>query len=1221
MGSLPTGVAATDTTAVVANSNDNTASIIDLTASPASVSATVSVGRFPAGVAISGTTAYVANFNAGTLSIINLGTDTVTHTVTVGSDPDGVLQVGSSVYVSNLLSGTISVVDPVAGTVTHTITLTGPLQPAPSGLAASGDGHHLYVDDVRNGSTIVVDLTTNPATQDGAATVGTYPAYLAVDGTTGYVANANLAGPTPGTVSVVDLANSSSPSTTSTVGVGSHPYGIAESPFLGEAIVSNSGDGTLDLIDTSTNTKVGSPVPVGNTPDAVAITPDQTTALVTNEGDNDVSILHINQPPSIVVPGSQSVAANDSSSTHNQLTFSSANGNALSASDSDANGNPEQVTLSVAHGTLTLASTSGLSFSAGGNGQASMTFTGTLANINTALDGTTYEPGLNYTGPDTLTASIDDQGNTGDIGKPETTTHTVSISVSNGGPTAGSPSFSGAIGNTVFGVGTSPAQPSATTSGTVLTGSSDPNGDTLSAVSGTIATTDGGSVAMNTNGSFTYTPPVGTHNTSDTFTFQVTDGTATSSGTATINIGNAVVWYVDSALGTNGNGESTSPFNNLASVNSASTNNGDVIFLFGGASQKAYAGNLTLKPSQILDGQSNGLDVLAEHLMDASGVNPIIKASSGADVTIDNGTVVHYVDEGQTASGVTGISGSTVTNFSMNGNSDTADNGINLSGTASGMINVFGTINSAAHSVQITQRNGGTVNFSGSVNDTGSGVSLTNNTGATIGFTGGLTVATTGSHPAFTATGGGTVKVTGAGNTLNAPGATALDVENTAIDASGLTFKSISSGSTSGPARGIYLNSTGTAGGLTVTGTGTTAGSGGTIQNGTVSTSTPPDYSGQVEAVSTGPISLSNMTVNNATQGNDIGTFDATGLTLTGDTITNAHDQGVLYQLGTSPPSSDTTAGAYNITNSTFTGDTNDDIYILDESSGTTTGTISGNTIGSSANKTTSATNGTGILFNLDSNKSTGGTLTTSITNNTITGAKQGFGIQGNVEDVDSETSGPTMNATVTGNTIDLEATQAQDGMNFGSGSAHSAATLCLDSNSNTAYSNGRTSGGAPFDAVGESLYQNGTASTYNIKGGPVESTGPGNEDPLVESYENSHNTLTANTAPTSQPSFALQEGSNGFTSATSCPTVSSPALVTAHTTRAKAIAAAIRTAARAHIRAHARHARAHHRLTRAQRRARIRAYRRELAALLARAARGAGPLGHHRAAAHRRTH
>jgi YVTN family beta-propeller protein len=80
------------------------------------------------------------------------------------------------VYVANLLSGTISVVDPVAGTVSRTIGLPGagtPTGAAPSGLAASPDGHTLYANDARDGKTYVVDLTALPdPLVDGSVSVG-----------------------------------------------------------------------------------------------------------------------------------------------------------------------------------------------------------------------------------------------------------------------------------------------------------------------------------------------------------------------------------------------------------------------------------------------------------------------------------------------------------------------------------------------------------------------------------------------------------------------------------------------------------------------------------------------------------------------------------------------------------------------------------------------------------------------------------------------------------------------------------------------------------------------------------------------------------------------------------------------------------------------------------------------------------------------------------------
>jgi YVTN family beta-propeller protein len=1162
VGNLPTGVATNDTTAVVANSNDNTVSVVDLTASPVSVSSTVGVGKFPVGVAISpdGTTAYATNFKAGTLSVIDLTTvpATVSRTVNVGSDPDAVVQVGSSVYVSNLLSGSISVVDPSSGSVSA-VNLTGTLTPAPSGLAASSDGHQLYVDDVRNGSTIVLDLTSSPATQDGTTTVGTYPAALAVDGSTGYVDNANLATATPGTVNVVDLSNPSSPSTTSTMSVGSHPYGISESPFLDEALVSNSGDGTMDVIDTSTNTVVGSPVPVGTTPDAVAITPDQTSVLVTDEGDNMVRILHVNQPPAIVVPGLQSVQANDSSGTHNQLTFSSADSNALSASDSDADGNPERVSLSVSSGTLTLASTSGLTFqNSTSNGSSSMTFTGVLPDINAALAGMTYEPNLDFVGPDTLTATIDDQGNTGDIGKPETTTNTVSINVLNGAPTASAPIFSGAIGNTVFGVGTSPTQPSATTSGNVLAGSTDPNGDTLTAVTSAnpITTTDGGSVTMNSDGTFTYTPPVNTANTSDTFTFQITDGTNTSNGTATINIANAIVWYVDSALGTNGNGESNTPFNNLASVNSVSTD-GDVIFLFGGASQKTYAGNLTLQPSEELIGQPAGLTVNSETLLPASGVNPIIKASSGTDVTIDNGTVIKNVDQGQTAAGVTGISGSNVTNFTSTGSADTADNGINLNG-GTGTIHFFSTstINSAGHSVVVANRTGGTVTFDGSVNDTGTGVSLTANSGTTTSFTGGLTVAVTGSSKALTATGGGTVAVTGSGNTLSSVSGDALDVENTGIGTSGLTFKSISTSGTGGsaPADPVLLLSTGTAGGLTVTGDGSTTvggdGSGGTIAGESDSNVTAPNVPAEIQARSTGPISLSNMTIENSAR-NGVYAFDATAFTAINNTVTGNQGQGLYYRLGAEgeTASADRTSGTLDIANNTMGGGTGGgaQIYVDGASSGSLVGNITGNTIGRSTNTTTSGGDAGMILYaDGAADGVSADTVTLNVANNKIYGVSQQNGIDGGPA-ADGH-GAPTMNLTMTGNMIDDEANTAIDAVQLFSAddsNTNQVATMCLNmgnTNSTPANANNFKATGLAAnnsiaaDASGAYLHNDYSATVFQVVGGPTESNpGSPGEDFATEAYIQSTNTLAG--PPGDQQSFAYQFGNAGYTHTTSCPT------------------------------------------------------------------------------------
>lgn len=140
----------------------------------------------------------------------------------------------------------------------------------------------------------------------------------------------------------------------------------------------------------------------------------------------------------------------------------------------------------------------------------------------------------------------------------------------------------------------------------------------------------------------------------------------------------------------------------------------------------------------------------------------------------------------------------------------------------------------------------GTITFSGAsksiTSTTANGVSLSDNAGVTINFTnGGLVISTT-SGIGFNATGvgpaattGGTVTVQGTGNTITSTTGTALNVVNTTIGASDVTFQSISA---NGAVNGIVLNNTGASGGLTVTGDGATSGgqlvlngTGGTIQN------------------------------------------------------------------------------------------------------------------------------------------------------------------------------------------------------------------------------------------------------------------------------------------------------------------------------------------------------------------------------------------------------
>ena len=141
-------------------------------------------------------------------------------------------------------------------------------------------------------------------------------------------------------------------------------------------------------------------------------------------GNEDAFMLKLAQaaPPANAVPGPQTALENT------PKIFSTAAGNRISVSDADAGSSPARVTLSASNGTLTLSTTAGLTFSQGdGTGDAAMTFTGTLAAINVALDGLIFLPSPNVTGASSLTiTTLDQVGPTGG----QVDTDTVSITIS-----------------------------------------------------------------------------------------------------------------------------------------------------------------------------------------------------------------------------------------------------------------------------------------------------------------------------------------------------------------------------------------------------------------------------------------------------------------------------------------------------------------------------------------------------------------------------------------------------------------------------------------------------------------------------------------------------------------------------------------------------------------------------------------------------------------------
>src|SRR6185436_11769496 len=183
------------------------------------------------------------------------------------------------------------------------------------------------------------------------------------------------------------------------------------------------GTGTLTLTgsDTPANYQAAlRAVRYNNTSDAPS-TSARTVTWIVNDGSlpstsatSTINVTAVNDNPVNTVPGAQSTNQNT------PLVFSG--GNLISVADVDAGGSAIQVTLTATNGTITLSGTSGLSFSftdANGTGtgdgtaDATMTFRGTLANVNTALNGMTFTPTAGFSGAASLTITSNDLGNTG----------------------------------------------------------------------------------------------------------------------------------------------------------------------------------------------------------------------------------------------------------------------------------------------------------------------------------------------------------------------------------------------------------------------------------------------------------------------------------------------------------------------------------------------------------------------------------------------------------------------------------------------------------------------------------------------------------------------------------------------------------------------------------------------------------------------------------------
>lgn len=162
-----------------------------------------------------------------------------------------------------------------------------------------------------------------------------------------------------------------------------------------------------------------------------------------------ITVGGVNAAPIVTLPGSQLTLRNT------DLVIPSG----LSISDVDAGSNSVTATLTATNGTLTLGGLSGLTFTTGdGTADTTMTFTGAIAAINTALTNLKFTPTTGYTGAAQIGLVVNDGGFTG-TGGAQTGTGTVSINVSPGaalvanispGATSSNPANLSAVGNLLY---------------------------------------------------------------------------------------------------------------------------------------------------------------------------------------------------------------------------------------------------------------------------------------------------------------------------------------------------------------------------------------------------------------------------------------------------------------------------------------------------------------------------------------------------------------------------------------------------------------------------------------------------------------------------------------------------------------------------------------------------------------------------------------------------
>ncbi|MDE3739996.1 Ig-like domain-containing protein [Pseudomonas resinovorans] len=396
----------------------------------------ISIGTVEAGQSITGLTLTVSNLANGASEILSIdGTDVL------------LVNGASGTTASNGIGYSVSL---VGGTATVTLTHAG-LSTASAQGVIDGMTYRNSSEAPAAGSRVVT--LTSIRDSGGTSNGGVDTSSLAIAATVNVVAvNDAPVITAPGSIGVTeDLAqaltgisfsdvDASTGSVTVTFSVASGSLGAISGSGV---TVAGSGTGTLTLVGSISDINAFIAANGVSFTAAANATANVTLTIGIDDGGNTgtdpgnsgtgtseassttvtLAVSAVNDAPVNSLPVGQGVNQDAN------LVFSAGNGNLISISDVDVGGGTLQVTLTATNGLISLSGISGLSFSNGdGTADGSMTFTGTLADINNALNGLTFSPTTGYNGPASIQISTSDLGGTGSGGA-QTDTDTLAITV------------------------------------------------------------------------------------------------------------------------------------------------------------------------------------------------------------------------------------------------------------------------------------------------------------------------------------------------------------------------------------------------------------------------------------------------------------------------------------------------------------------------------------------------------------------------------------------------------------------------------------------------------------------------------------------------------------------------------------------------------------------------------------------------------------------------